>query len=220
MSGYTKTNKMAIQTRRQKLAAAKKRLKLPLPGGLARGLRPMPHHKRGKKSYKAGNILKELSIGNTPWVGKRISMPYRQYRSVTSGPTGQAKYGPTDKRMIRTRTTRMVSRRCQSKKQCKDWADKYGGKMTYIKYAKKKFYRNSTALAARKDYNKAESRGGRGFIQSYRKAMKAAKTRPASPAVTRRSAAANALRRSVAVKRKRNNGMNKSLIISGKRTRR
>lgn len=213
---------MAIQTRRQKMMAKKRPvLKLPLPGGLARGLRPMPHNKRGKKSYKAGNILKEVSIGNTPWVGKRISMPYRQYRSVTSGPTGNAKYGPTGpKRMIRTRTTRLVSRRCQSKKQCKDLAGKYGGKMTYIKYAKKKFYREPAALEARKDYNKAESRGGRGFIQSYRKAMKAAKTSPASPVRTRRSAAANALRRSVAVKRKRNNGMNKSLIISGKRTRR
>jgi hypothetical protein len=212
MSGYTKTNKMAVKTR---AAAKKPRLKLK-----ARAYRPIYHTMRGKKSYKAGNILKELAIGKTSWVGAREGMPYRRYRYVTSGPTGQAKYGPTGpKRMIRTRTTRLVSRRCQSKKQCKDWAGKYGGKMTYIKYAKKKFYREPAALEARKDYNKAESRGGRGFIQSYRKAMKAAKTSPASPVRTRRSAAANALRRSVAVKRKRNNGMNKSLIISGPRKR-
>ena len=203
---------MAVKTR---AAAKKPRLKLK-----ARAYRPIYHTMRGKKSYKAGNILKELAIGKTSWVGAKKGMPYRRYRYVTSGPTGQIEYGPKNNRRDRPSTTRLVSRRCQSKKQCKDWADKYGGKMTYIKYAKKKFYRNSTALAARKDYNKAESRGGRGFIQSYRKAMKAAKTRPASPAVTRRSAAANALRRSVAVKRKRNNGMNKSLIISGKRTRR
>ena len=200
---------MAIQTRRQK-AMAKKRLKLPLPGGLARGLRPMPHHKRGKKSYKAGNILKELSIGNTPWVGKRIGMPYRKYRSVTSGPTGQVKYGPiTNRRERSAQTTRLVSRRCQSIKECKGMASKYGGKMTYIKYGKKKFYRKSAALKARKNYNKAESLGGLGFIQSYRAAKKSAAMDGG-----RRAAAANAAAR----KRKRNN-INESRIITGKRAR-
>ena len=202
---------MAIQTRRQKEAMAKKRLKLPLPGGLARGLRPMPHNKRGKKSYKAGNILKELSIGNTPWVGKRIGMPYRKYRSVTSGPTGNSRYGPiTNRRPRPAQTTRLVSRRCQSIKECKGMASNYGGKMTYIKYGKKKFYRKSAALKARKNYNKAESRGGLGFIQSYR----AAKKRAAAMDGGRRAAAANAAAR----KRKRNN-INESRIITGKRAR-
>ncbi len=202
---------MAIQTRRQKEAMAKKRLKLPLPGGLARGLRPMPHNKRGKKSYKAGNILKEVSIGNTPWVGKRIGMPYRKYREVTSGPTGTSRYGPSTNRRPRpVQTTRLVSRRCQSIKECKGMASNYGGKMTYIKYGKKKFYRNSAALQARKNYNKAESRGGLGFIKSYR----AAKKRAAAMDGGRRAAAANAAAR----KRKRNN-INESRIITGKRAR-
>ena len=222
---------MAI-TRRQRLAAAKKRLKLPLPGGLARGVRPISHNKRGKKSYKAGNILKELSIGKTSWVGAREKMPYRQYRAVTSGPTGQIKYGPKTNRRERPSTTRLVSRRCESKKECKDWAGKYGGKMTYIKYRKKKFYKNSNKLDTRKTYNKAEP-NGLGFIQSYRKARAnyAQKAQNGQNALARerqmRAAAKNAvLRRSMRIrgssptkKRKRTNNMDPSALISGKRKR-
>ena len=226
---------MAI-TRRQTLAAAKKRLKLPLPGGLARGVRPISHNKRGKKSYKAGNILKELFPGNTDWVGAKIKMPYRQYRAVTSGPTGQIAYGPKGPgRRVRTSTTRLVSRRCESKNECKDWAGKYGGKMTYIKYRKKKFYKNNAALDTRKTYNKAEQ-NGLGFIQSYRQAranyQKAqngqnSPTRQRQMRLARRSAAKNAAAarllmrtrgRDSTKKRKRNN-MDPSAIIYGKRKR-
>ena len=218
---------MAIQTRREaqiQVAAAKKiqkafrggmvrrkakRIQKAFRGAMARRKLPMPHHKRGKKSYEAGNILKEVSIGNTPWVGARIKMPYRKYRSVTSGPTGTSRYGPSTKRIPRTSTTRLVSRRCQSIKECKGMASNYGGKMTYIKYGKKKFYRNPAALAARKKYNKAEPLGGLGFIKSYRAAKKSAALDGG-----RRAAAANAASR----KRKRNN-INQSRIISGKRVR-
>ena len=222
-------------TRRQTLAAAKKRprLKLPLPGGLARGLRPISHTKRGKKSYKAGNILKELSIGKTSWVGAKQGMPYRRYRAVTSGPTGQIKYGPKTNRRERPSTTRLVSRRCESKNECKDWAGKYGGKMTYIKYRKKKFYKNSNKLDTRKTYNKAEPNGGLGFIKSYRKARAkyAQNAQNARNALARerqmRAAAKNAvLRRSMRIrgssptkKRKRTNNMDPAMIISGKRKR-
>lgn len=227
---------MAI-TRRQTLAAAKKRLKLPLPGGLARGVRPISHNKRGKKSYKAGNILKEISIGKTSWVGAKVKMPYRQYRAVTSGPTGQIAYGPKGPgRRVRTSTTRLVSRRCESKKECKDWAGKYGGKMTYIKYRKKKFYKNNAALDTRKTYNKAEP-NGRGFIQSYRQARanyaqngQNTPTRQREMRAARRSAAKNAVaaRQSMRLrgsaptkptkKRKRTN-VDPSAIVYGKRKR-
>lgn len=237
---------MAI-TRRQKSAAAKKRPKLPdlfrnyakrpLPGGLARGVRPISHNKRGKKSYKAGNILKEISIGKTSWVGAREGMPYRQYRAVTSGPTGEIAYGPSGNRKKRTSTTRLVSRRCESKTECKDWAGKYGGKMTYIKYRKKKFYKNNAALDTRKTYNKAEP-NGRGFIQSYRKAranyQKAqngqnSPTRQREMRLARRSAAKNAATRlsmrirgsspTKPTKKRRRNNVDPSAIVYGKRKR-
>lgn len=225
---------MAI-TRRQTLAAAKKRLKLPLPGGLARGVRPISHNKRGKKSYKAGNILKELSIGKTSWVGAKIKMPYRQYSAVTSGPTGQIAYGPSGNRRRRTSTTRLVSRRCESKNECKDWAGKYGGKMTYIKYRKKKFYKNNAALDTRKTYNKAEP-NGLGFIQSYRQAranyqkaqnVRNSPTRQRQMRLARRSAAKNAAaarlsmrtRGSAPTKKRKRNNVDPSAIIYGKRKR-
>lgn len=174
---------MAV-TRRQAAVAKKPRLKLK-----ARAYRPIYHTMRGKKSYKAGNILKELAIGKTSWVGAKKGMPYRRYRYVTSGPTGQIEYGPKNNRRDRPSTTRLVSRRCESENECKDWAGKYGGKMTYIKYGKKKFYKNSYALDTRKTYNKAEP-SGLGFIQSYRKARaKYAQQQQ------RRAAAQNAVRR-------------------------
>lgn len=228
---------MAITTRRQTLAAAKKRLKLPLPGGLARGVRPISHNKRGKKSYKAGNILKEISIGKTSWVGAKVKMPYRQYRAVTSGPTGQIAYGPKGPgRRVRTSTTRLVSRRCESKKECKDWAGKYGGKMTYIKYRKKKFYKNNAALDTRKTYNKAEP-NGRGFIQSYRQAranyaqngqnVRNALARQRQMRAARRSAAKNAvatrqsmrIRGSSPTKKRKRTNVDPSAIVYGKRKR-
>ena len=240
---------MAI-TRRQKVAkvaAAKKRLKLPdlfrnyakrpLPGGLARGVRPISHNKRGKKSYKAGNILKEISIGKTDWVGAKVKMPYRQYRAVTSGPTGQIAYGPKGNRKERNSTTRLVSRRCESKNECKDWAGKYGGKMTYIKYRKKKFYKNNAALDTRKTYNKAEP-NGRGFIQSYRQAranyQKAqngqnSPTRQRQMRLARRSAAKNAAATRLSMRtrgssptkptKKRRLNVDPSAIVYGKRKR-
>jgi hypothetical protein len=213
MSGYTKTNKMAVKTR---AAAKKPRLKLK-----ARAYRPIYHTMRGKKSYKAGNILKELAIGKTSWVGAKKGMPYRRYRYVTSGPTGQIEYGPKNNRRDRPSTTRLVSRRCESENECKDWAGKYGGKMTYIKYGKKKFYKNSYALDTRKTYNKAEP-NGLGFIKSYRKA-RAKYAQEQQRRASRRSAAKNAVqRRSIRLqgskKRKRTN-VDPGMIISGPRKR-
>jgi len=204
---------MAVKTR---AAAKKPRLKLK-----ARAYRPIYHTMRGKKSYKAGNILKELAIGKTSWVGAKKGMPYRRYRYVTSGPTGQIEYGPKNNRRDRPSTTRLVSRRCESENECKDWAGKYGGKMTYIKYGKKKFYKNSYALDTRKTYNKAEP-NGLGFIKSYRKA-RAKYAQEQQRRASRRSAAKNAVqRRSIRLqgskKRKRTN-VDPKMIISGPRKR-
>ena len=107
--------------------------------------------------------------------------------------------------------------------------------MTYIKYRKKKFYKNNAALDTRKTYNKAEP-NGLGFIQSYRQAranyQKAqngqnSPTRQRQMRLARRSAAKNAAAarllmrtrgRDSTKKRKRNN-MDPSAIIYGKRKR-
>lgn len=222
---------MAV-TRRQAAAAKKPRLKLK-----ARAYRPIYHTMRGKKSYKAGNILKELAIGKTSWVGAKKGMPYRRYRYVTSGPTGQIEYGPKNNRRDRPSTTRLVSRRCESENECKDWAGKYGGKMTYIKYRKKKFYKNNAALDTRKTYNKAEP-NGRGFIQSYRQAranyQKAqngqnSPTRQRQLRASRRSAAKNAAATRLSMRtrgssptkptKKRRLNVDPSAIVYGKRKR-
>ena len=93
--------------------------------------------------------------------------------------------------------------------------------MTYIKYGKKKFYKNSYALDTRKTYNKAEP-NGLGFIKSYRKARAKHAQNALAREQQRRAAAKNAVRRSIRLrgssptkKRKRTNNMDPAMIISG-----
>ena len=169
----------------------------------------VPRFQRGKKSYKPGNVVREVSIGKTPWVGK-IGFPYRKYFEHKSN-TGDFKYGPSGNVRRRATKTRLVSRRCRSKKECKAWAGEWDGKRTYKKYSREKFYPQAAALARRQNYNKAEPQG-LGFIISYRKALARRKRQLAD---RRQQAARNA---AVVAKRKRAN-VNQSAILSGKRRR-
>lgn len=172
-----------------------------------KGLAPMS--RRGKKSYAEGNVLKEINIGKTPWVGKKFNMPYRKYKEHKSN-TGEFAYGPSYNVRSRATKTRLVSRRCKSKKECKAWAGEWDKKRHYKKYSRSKFYPKDAALARRKKYNKSEERGGFGFIVSYRKALALQKARR-----VRQRAALNA----AAVAKRKRNGINQSAIISGKRRR-
>jgi hypothetical protein len=172
-----------------------------------KGLAPMS--RRGKKSYAKGNVLKEINIGKTPWVGKRFNMPYRKYQEHKSN-TGEFAYGPKDNVRRRATQTRLVSRRCQSKKECRAWAGEWDKKRHYKKYSRSKFYPKDAALARRKNYNKSINKGGLGFIISYRAALYRRK------AQTRLQAAA---RNAAAVAKRRRTGINQTAIISGKRRR-
>ena len=179
-----------------------------------KGLAPM--FRRGKKSYAEGNVVREVNIGKTPWVGKKILMPYRKFKEHKSN-TGEFAYGPSNNVRSRNTITRLVSRRCRSKKECKAWAGEWDGKRYYKKYSREKFYPQAAALARRKKNNKAEPQGF-GFIVSYRKARALRKRQLTN---RRQQAAANAAARAAevrAAKRKRN-GINQSAIISGKRRR-
>lgn len=191
-----------------------RRLKARKKGGLA------PMFRRGKKSYAEGNVVKEIDFAKkTPWVGK-IGFPYRKYFEHKSN-TGGFAYGPSNNVRSRNTITRLVSRRCESKNECKQWAGEWDGKRYYKKYSREKFYPQAAALARRKKYNKAEPQG-LGFIKSYRKAVARRKRELAN---RRRQAAANAEARAAAAraaaarKRKRAN-VNQSAIVSGKRIRR
>lgn len=189
-----------------------------------KGLAPM--FQRGKKSYKPGNVVREVSIGKTPWVGKKILMPYRKFKQHYSN-TGEFQYGPEGNRRSRATETRLVSRRCRSKKECKAWAGDWDGKRYWKKYSKEKFYPRAAALERRKMYNKSEERGGLGFIISYREARfrrkrQLARQKAAANAAAKAAAAksvASRTRASAARKRKRAN-VNQSAIVSGKRIRR
>ena len=182
-----------------------------------KGLAPM--FRRGKKSYKPGNVVREVSIGKTPWVGKKILMPYRKFKRHYSN-TGEFQYGPSGNRRSRATETRLVSRRCMSKKECKAWAGEWDGKRYYKKYSREKFYPRAAALERRKMYNKSEERGGLGFIISYREARFRRKRQLArQQAAANAAAVASRTRASAARKRKRAN-VNQSAIVSGKRIRR
>jgi hypothetical protein len=185
-----------------------------------KGLAPM--FQRGKKSYKPGNVVREVSIGKTPWVGKKILMPYRKFKQHYSN-TGEFQYGPSGNRRSRDTETRLVSRRCRSKKECKAWAGKWDGKRYYKKYSREKFYPRAAALERRKMYNKSEERGGLGFIISYREARfrrkrQLARQKAAANAAAK-AAKAVASRTRAASKRKRAN-VDPSAIVGGKRIRR
>lgn len=173
-----------------------------------KGLVPMSQ--RGKKSYAEGNVVREVSIGKTPWVGKKILMPYRKYQEHKSN-TGEFAYGPKDNVRRRATQTRLVSRRCQSKKECRAWAGEWDGKRYYKKYSRSTFYPNDAALERRKNYNKSINKGGLGFIISYRAALYRRKAGRARQQAARNAAA-------VAAKRRRN-GINQTAIVSGKRRR-
>lgn len=209
----------------RKVAAKKILRRLKAGKGLA------PKFRRGKKSYEEGNVVKEIDFAKkTPWVGK-IGFPYRKFFEHKSN-TGEFQYGPSYNVRNRATRTRLVSRRCKSKNECKEWAGEWDGKRYYKKYSKETFYPQAAALARRKRYNKAEERGGFGFIISYRKALARRKRQLAAQrlAAARRRAAANAAARAAAArasvaartrasKRKRPN-VNQSAVVSGKRIRR